>query len=90
MDKAPQKVKKDPKRQEAVRKGRGKYLDQLKEKILIDAKSKHVKTTKYIQDSNTAIFIGPIRCVKSDLVLGFIEKECNIYFHCIIIICQTL
>ena len=43
MDKAPQKVKKDPKRQEAVRKGREKYLDQLKEKILIDAKSEHGK-----------------------------------------------
>lgn len=62
MDKAPQKVKKDPKRQEAVRKGREKYLDQLKEKILIDAKSEHVKMANYIQDSNTTIFIGPIGC----------------------------
>ena len=62
MDKAPQKVTKDPKRQEAVCKGREKYLDQLKEKILIDTKSEHVKMTNYIQDSNTAIFIGPIGC----------------------------
>ena len=38
MDKRPQKVTKDPKRQEAARKGRGNYMNKLKESVLNDTK----------------------------------------------------
>ena len=38
MDKTSEKVTKDPKRAEAVRKGREKYMNKLKESILNDAK----------------------------------------------------
>ena len=38
MDKTPQKVTKDPERQDAARKGREKYMNKLKEIILNDAK----------------------------------------------------
>ena len=40
MDKTPQKVKKDRKRQEAAHKGTEKYINKLKESILNDAKKK--------------------------------------------------
>ena len=38
MDKTSEKVTKDPKRVEAARKGREKYMNKLKESILNDAK----------------------------------------------------
>ena len=38
MDKTSEKVRKDPKRVEATRKGREKYMNKLKESILNDAK----------------------------------------------------
>ena len=38
MDKTSQKITKDPKRQETLRKGREKYINKLKESILNDAK----------------------------------------------------
>ena len=40
MDKTPEKVPKDPKRVEAARKSREKYMNKLKESILYDAKKK--------------------------------------------------
>ena len=40
MDKTPEKVPKDPKRVEAARKSREKYMNKLKESILNDAKKK--------------------------------------------------
>ena len=40
MDKISEKVTKDPKRVEAARKGREKYMNKLKESILNDAKKK--------------------------------------------------
>ena len=40
MDKTPEKVPKDPKRVEAARKSREKYMNKLKESILNDAKKR--------------------------------------------------
>ena len=38
MDKIPQKVTKDPNNQDAARKGREKYMNELKESIITDVK----------------------------------------------------
>ena len=45
MDKTPEKVTKDPKRVEAARKSREKYMNKLKQKILNDAKKSSRDTT---------------------------------------------
>ena len=45
MDKTPEKVTKDPKRVEAARKSREKYMNKLKQKILNDAKKGNRDTT---------------------------------------------
>ena len=45
MDKTPEKVTKDPKRVEAARNGREKYMNKLKESILNDAKKGRRDTT---------------------------------------------
>ena len=58
MDKTPQKVTKDPKRQGVVRKCREKYVDKLREMILQDTKNEQIKMTNYIKDSQAAIFTG--------------------------------
>ena len=52
MDKTPYKFTKDPNRQEAVRKGRGKCMNKLKENILNDPKTGE-DTSNDTTDTNT-------------------------------------
>lgn len=49
-----------------------------------------IKMTNYIKDQDTAILAGPQGCEKSHLILDLIEKEYNIHFDYIIIICPIL
>ena len=46
--------------------------------------TEHIK-----EEPHTAIFTGLMGCGKTHLVLDFIEKEYNIHFDYIIIICPT-
>ena len=54
MDKTPEKVTKDPKRVEAARKGREKYVNKLKKKILNDAKKGNEDATDASNESTNA------------------------------------
>ena len=48
------------------------------------------RTTSYIKEPHTSIFIGQTGCGKIHLVLELIEKEGNKHFDYIVIICTTL
>ena len=54
MDKTPQKVTKDPKRQEAAQKGRENYMNKLKESILNDAKKGREDISNASSEANDA------------------------------------
>lgn len=51
MEETPQKVRKDVKRQEAARKGREKYLNKFKERLLDDAKNVWEDTSNTSNDA---------------------------------------
>ena len=63
MDKTPEKVPKDPKRVEAARKSREKYMNKLKESILNDAK-KGGDTT--ITSNETTISVNNTITIRSN------------------------
>ena len=56
MDKTPEKVTrdKDPKRVEAARKGKEKYMNKLKESVLNDVKKGSGNTTNASNETNSA------------------------------------
>ena len=54
MDKTPEKVTKDPKRVEAARKGREKYMNKLKESILNDVKKGSRDTNNSSNETTSA------------------------------------
>ena len=54
MDKISEKITKDPKRVEAARKGREKYMNKLKESILNDAKKDGGDTTNASNETTSA------------------------------------
>ena len=54
MDKTSEKVRKDPKRVEAARKGREKYMNKLKESILNDVKKGSRDTTNTSNETTSA------------------------------------
>ena len=54
MDKTSQKVTKDPRRAEAVREGREKYMNKLKENILNDAKKGSEDTSNASNETTSA------------------------------------
>ena len=61
MDKAPGKVTKDPKRVEAARKGRDKYMNKLKKSILNEGKKRTGDTTNASNETTSAINSTTIR-----------------------------
>ena len=54
MDKTPEKVTKEPKRVEAARKGKKKYMNKLKESILNDVKKGSGDTTSECNEATSA------------------------------------
>ena len=73
MDKSPQKITKNPKRQEAVPKDREKYMNKLKESILNDAEKggKDVSNASNNTSDATTTALPPLLSVISlDLMMS--------------------
>ena len=67
MDKASEKVTKNPKRVEAARRGRKKYMNKLKESILNDAKKGGGDTTNASNETTSATNTATIPATSANI-----------------------